>query len=119
MHGDATLDDLNELLREEFAWDDPHLYSFWLDGEYWGDAETELDRPVRPGERRPAFGGGILSRKAPTLREGQRLAYVFDFGDEWRVAITVEQIAEAVDPPLGLILERSGVAPPQYEAADE
>ena len=110
--GGATLDDLHEVLRDEFNWEDPHLYSFWLDGEYWGDREAEYTAPseLEEGATSPAVALDSLG-----LEAGQRLAYVFDLGDEWRVAITVREIADRSEEPLPAVLERAGVAPPQYE----
>jgi hypothetical protein len=34
VRSDQTLIDLHRVLQEAFAWDDDHLYSFWLDGEF-------------------------------------------------------------------------------------
>jgi hypothetical protein len=112
--GSATLDDLSALFREEFGWHDPHLYSFWLDGEYWGDSATEYTAPydLEAGDKSSAE----VTLSELGLQEAQRIAYIFDFGDEWRVAITVQRVAaDDVDEPLPRVLERTGSAPPQYE----
>ena len=53
------------------------------------------------------------------LRIGQRIAYVFDFGDEWRVRLTLVEIRPAGAEPCPPILERRGEAPPQYGYDDE
>lgn len=37
--------DLHEVLRFAFEWDDDHLYSFWLGGEFWAQDGTEYTRP--------------------------------------------------------------------------
>jgi hypothetical protein len=48
VRGDQTLVDLHEELRRAFEWWDDHLYSFWLDGEFWGSRESEYTSPIEP-----------------------------------------------------------------------
>jgi pRiA4b ORF-3-like protein len=47
---DQTLADLHETIREAFGRLDDHLYSFWLDGRFWGDRSTEYTAPVEAEE---------------------------------------------------------------------
>jgi Plasmid pRiA4b ORF-3-like protein len=113
---EQRLEDLAELLREEFGWDDPHLYSFWLSGEFWDGPETEYTAPFELEE------GGAESAEIPIadagLEKGQTIAYLFDYGDEWRVEITVTEIGDAGEGSYPQVIERTGEAPPQY-ALDE
>ena len=53
------------------------------------------------------------------LRIGQRLGYVFDFGDDWRVRLILRErvAAEAVGHPR--VLGVRGTPPPQYPALDD
>src|SRR5437899_6100184 len=87
-----TLDSLHELLREAFGWDDPHLYSFWLDGEPWGDPASEYTSPdeLEHGQQSAAVALDSLG-----LAAGSRIAYVFDFGDSWNVELALAEIAAA------------------------
>jgi Plasmid pRiA4b ORF-3-like protein len=55
---EQTLEDLHELLRAEFGWDDPHLFSFWLSGRFWDGPETEYAAPFELEE------GGARTRGA-------------------------------------------------------
>lgn len=50
---------------------------------------------------------------------GRRIGYVFDFGDDWRVCLTVRErvTAEPGDHPR--VLELRGTPPPKYAALDE
>jgi hypothetical protein len=102
---------LHEAILAAFGLDDDHLYSFWLDGRFWGDREAEYTRP-RTAE--------TDAREADTplveldLAPGAKLAYVFDFGDEWRVALTVSASIEADGGPYPRVLRREGSPPPQY-----
>jgi Plasmid pRiA4b ORF-3-like protein len=114
---DHTLELLHELLRTGFGWEDPHLYSFWLSGAFWDGHETEYAAPVELEEC------GAKSARTQIgdlgLEEGQTIAYLFDYGDEWRVEIIVTEIREAGDEPFPQILESTGEAPPQYPQLEE
>jgi len=112
---DDTLESLHELLRDAFGWDDPHLYSFWLDGKFWGDSANEYAAPfeLEPGQRDAAAALDGLG-----LEPGRKIAYIFDFGDEWRVLLTLAEIGTA-EGALPRIVERRGEPPPQYPPFDE
>jgi hypothetical protein len=105
---------LHDAIQQAFGWWDDHLYSFWLDGSFWGDHEL-----TTPG----ALDGDAATADVPiaelALSVGQRVAYVFDFGDEWRVRLTVRErsTAEPLDHPR--VLELHGTPPPQYAAIDD
>jgi hypothetical protein len=106
---DKTLVALHQLIREAFAWDLGHLYSFWLDGAFWGGKESEYSAPFELGERDAKSARVRIDRLG--LKPGQRIAYIYDFGDEWRVSLTLRGLHEEGDTG---ILERHGEAPPQY-----
>jgi hypothetical protein len=107
---------LHDAIQQAFGWWDDHLYSFWLDGSFFGDDEVELTTPDAPDE-------GVATADVPIaelgLEIGQRIGYVFDFGDDWRVRVTVcERLgAEANEYPR--LLELRGTPPPQYAAIEE
>ena len=53
------------------------------------------------------------------LKIRARLAYVFDYGDDWRVMLTLRERIQGGDA-IPRVSERRGTAPPQYPAlADE
>lgn len=114
---EQTLEDLHELLRAEFGWDDPHLYSFWLSGRFWDGRETEYAAPFELEE------SGAKSSLTPigelSLEQGQRIAYLFDYGDNWEVELKVAEIHDAGEETYPQVLERRGEAPPQYEPLEE
>jgi hypothetical protein len=113
---DQHLTALHDAIREAFGWYDDHLYSFWLDGVFWGDQELELtapdalDEPVRTADVPLAELG---------LAVGAQIAYVFDFGDEWRVRLTLREFTEPDGGAYPRVLYRKGEAPPQYPGPDE
>ncbi len=107
---------LHDAIQEAFGWYDDHLYSFWLDGVFWGDRELELttpdalDEPVRTADVPLAELG---------LAVGAKIAYVFDFGDEWRVLLTLRETTQADGGSYPRVLHREGKPPPQYPESDE
>ena len=116
---DLTLVDLHYALQSAFGWDDDHLYAFWLDGRFWTSSDEHFTRPCAVG----GAAGAPASRSAAVrldrlgLAEGRRIAYVFDFGDEWRVHLRVQEIADDGGRPSPRLLSSVGAAPPQYSHA--
>lgn len=113
---DQTLEDLHDALRQAFEWHDDHLYSFWLDGEFWGDPETEY---TSPDEAEPGARTADATLASLDLEVGQQIAYIFDFGDEWKVRLKLAELRPAGKEPLPAVVERVGAAPPQYAPLDE
>lgn len=107
---------LHDAIQEAFGWYDDHLYSFWLDGGFWGAEELELTTPESPDEGRRTAD---VPLRELDLAVGSEIAYVFDFGDEWRVLLALRERTPAIEGPLPRVLRREGSAPPQYAAADE
>jgi hypothetical protein len=107
---------LHDAIQQAFGWYDDHLYSFWLDGSFFGSNEVELTTPDTPDEG--IATADVLLAKLD-LHLGQRIGYVFDFGDEWRVRLTARErvAAEPGDHPR--VLELRGTPPPQYAALDD
>ncbi len=66
-------------------------------------------------------GRKSAERRLDRLRlvKGQRIAYVFDFGDEWRVRLALRQIIADDGGAYPRLLESVGEAPPQYPDCDE
>lgn len=127
--GDQTLVDLHGALQAAFEWEDDHMYSFWLGGKFWARDGSEYTHPVAlegdqfAGRDLPiAKARNSAERRLDGLRltKGQRIAYLFDFGDEWRVRLTLRQIADDDGEGYPRLLESVGEAPPQYpDFADE
>lgn len=122
VRGDQTLVDVHYALQAAFDWDDDHLYSFWLDGKFWSRDGREYTHPFQARQPSPlgSFARGPAPWSADTplsrlkLTKGQRIAYLFDFGDEWRVRLTVRQITADDGHTYPRHLESVGDAPPQY-----
>jgi hypothetical protein len=116
---DQTLEQLHESLRLAFGWADAHLYSFWVGAEHWDPEATEYTAPFEIDE----MGKDKLSARVPiselSLKTGSQLAYLFDFGDEWRLLLKVVDRWEAGDESYPMLVEAEGTPPPQYPDHDE
>jgi hypothetical protein len=107
---------LHDAIQQAFGWWDDHLYSFWLDGSFFGSRDVELTSPITPDE-------GVATADVPIreldLRRGQRIGYVFDFGDEWRVRLTLRERTAAEPADYPRVLGLRGTPPPQYEPLED
>lgn len=116
VRSDQTLVELHRVLQRAFGWDDDHLYSFWLDGEFWGSAESEYTSPI---EIEPGQKSARVKLAGLALQAGATIAYIFDFGDNWSVLLTVLHTAPADEEPYPRVVAGRGEPPPQYEEADD
>jgi hypothetical protein len=113
---DQHMTALHDAIQEAFGWYDDHLYSFWLDGEFWGDEDVELTTPGTP-DGTPQTADVPLAEL--DLAVGAKIAYVFDFGDEWRVRLTLREQTETDGGNYPRVVSRIGTAPPQYAGSDD
>jgi hypothetical protein len=77
---------LHDAIQAVFGWTDTHLHHFEKHGEYWGVPDEEFED--RTDE------SNVELRKV-LLRKGDSMTYTYDFGDNWRHRILLEQIIRA------------------------
>jgi hypothetical protein len=114
---DQTLEQLHEALRLAFGWPEPHLYAFWVSERWWdGDASQYRSPHAFEGEVADMWTARTsISDIHPKL--GMALTYVFDFGDEWRLAIKITDSWPAEGGVYPQLVEASGTPPTQYPEA--
>jgi len=84
---ETTLAQLHRVVQEAFGWEDYHLHEFDIDGVRYGiDDGQGWDEP--PIDERRATLGKVTAK-------GDRFTYVYDFGDDWRHQIEVEDVVPA------------------------
>ncbi|OPX87216.1 MAG: Plasmid pRiA4b ORF-3-like protein [Pelotomaculum sp. PtaB.Bin104] len=109
-----TLDHLHEAIQEAFGFADDHLYAFFMDGRPWSSDVFWC----RGGDEPPPYADKAMI-SALGLKRGQRFLYLFDFGDEWKFEVKVEEIMQSDIPPAKpKIIESKGAAPEQYPEPD-
>jgi Plasmid pRiA4b ORF-3-like protein len=126
---DQAFIELHYALQEAFEWGDDHLFAFWPGGEFWPPRGTEYTHPLHLAL--DPFADWDLPRSGPErksaerrldrarLSRGDKIAYLFDFGDEWRVRLTLREVIADDGGPYPRLLESVGDAPPQYPDYDE
>jgi len=86
-----TLHDLAEAILDAFDFDHDHLYAFYLSGKV-GDWATEYVHPWADGTKADKVRLGDLA-----LEPGQKLVYLYDFGDQWPFQVRLERITQDVE----------------------
>lgn len=82
--GDATLADVHRLIQAAFEWDDYHLHAFETDYGPYGNGDADL------GHRDP----GSVTLEQLLRDPGDKLEYMYDFGDGWEHTIKLEAVLE-------------------------
>lgn len=105
----STLDELAQLIQHAYAFDSDHLYWFSYQNRYGRLRhinhafldEGPWTRDVRVGE--------------VPLMVGQTMTFLFDLGDQWEFAVTLEAVdTDSATSQAPRVLERRGKAPKQY-----
>ena len=90
VRSDLTLAQFHHVLQMSFGWTDSHLHEFRVggwNGTAYGPVGPEFDfGDPMPLDEAAVTLGDILSQ------EKDKLDYVYDFGDDWDHAVTVEQV---------------------------
>lgn len=110
-----TLGDFHLAIQEAFSFGDDHLYAFYTEGNH---------RNGKPIYCEQAENGGATAEKTSIadleLFAGQKMWYLFDFGDEWEFEVVLINIDDETPPPLKpILIETKGKAPDQYPDDDE
>jgi hypothetical protein len=72
--GHEHLTALHDGIQQAFNWENDHLYSFWLDGQFWGDAAAE--RVIAGAPDTDSKTADVCVDELG-LKIGAKLAYVF------------------------------------------
>ncbi|QIZ33634.1 DUF1841 family protein [Saccharopolyspora sp. ASAGF58] len=103
--GDTPLDELHHILQVSFGWEGWHLHEFEAKGRRYTDVSGGSTRGVHD-ERR-----ATLNLVAP--RQGDRVRYTYDFGDDWIHDLVVEAIEPAEGEARVLCLDADRAGPPE------
>lgn len=83
--GNGTLTELHAVVQAVMGWQNAHAHQFRIAGAQYSDPQFELGDEVL-NERH-----AILERLVAT--QGDRLEYVYDFGDFWEHELVVEEVS--------------------------
>ncbi len=104
-----VLDDLHDAIQKAFQFDNDHLYEFSFRNQF--GIKQRVPHPMCEEE----FSTDEFKIKDLPLRIGDKMEYLFDFGDYWQFTAELE----AIQPPnpkfkKAKILESHGKSPEQY-----
>jgi Plasmid pRiA4b ORF-3-like protein len=113
---DQTFEDLHLAIQNAFAFDNDHLYAFFMNGERWSQSGDRFyaDESLRHGMdgNKPA---SVYCIGEVGLYLGMQFLYLYDFGSEWHFNISVMAIETGVKIPKAIkVVESVGEAPKEY-----
>lgn len=88
--GNIRLDMLHETIQRAMGWKDTHLHEFIINGTIYGDP----DNP--PEDEFVSERGTKTKLKFLNLVPGDKFVYRYDFGDDWKHEVLIEEITEPV-----------------------
>ncbi len=112
---DLGLDDLHQVLQVVFGWDDHHLHRFTTGPELDPGAAFACTADLAEGyDDELAVPTWDVRVDELLAAAGERLHYQYDYGDDWWVAIEVEDVVDGHAPPgRAVLLEGAGAGPPE------
>lgn len=105
---DLNFQEFHEIIQDIMGWEGYHLYRFEIDGI---NIEPPSDDYI------PEKEGDEDSRKIKLFKylnlKGIRFNYVYDFGDDWKHEVIVENVLDFEDRYLPFCLEGERSCPPE------
>jgi hypothetical protein len=80
------LGDFHTVIQIAMGWTDSHLHEFIKDGNKWTLLDSEEDAYSKKLDERAFRLHELL------IRAGDKLQYVYDFGDDWKHKVVLEKI---------------------------
>tara|TARA_B100000965_G_scaffold215949_2_gene180595 strand:+ start:3327 stop:3905 length:579 start_codon:yes stop_codon:yes gene_type:complete len=102
-----TLTELHAVIQGAMGWQDSHLHMF-----EFGDQRYEIPEDDELGSE-----PGVLDERAYKLgklvSKGDTFHYVYDFGDDWRHTVLVEDLRTGEGGPSAICLDGARACPPE------
>lgn len=111
-----TYDDLHCAIQEAFAFDNDHLYAFFMNGREWSEGKEVYWSPYND---EGIFANNVKIGET-NLWVGRSFLYLFDFGSSWYFNIIVKALNKDEQPlEEAKIVESVGESPKQYRWSDD
>jgi Plasmid pRiA4b ORF-3-like protein/Domain of unknown function (DUF6429) len=105
----AALPDLHHVIQAVMGWDDRHLHVFEVAGrEYSVPPDEDWEREAWDG-----IDEATMTLSRAIAESGGTFHYVYDFGDDWRVAVRLVDDSVVPGPPQARVLGGERAAPPE------
>ena len=85
----STLAGLHDIIQIAFRWTDSHLHEFTVGGRVYGVPSPEDDSCERK-----VYKTASIRLKTVVERGENRFLYLYDFGDDWRHDVIVEEVRD-------------------------
>lgn len=108
-----SLDELSDAILRAVNFDNDHLYKFSIKTRF--GTMVEFGHPYMDD----TYPAAEISLAETYISEGQKIDFLFDFGDNWEFDLTLDSINPDVLKQVTNILETSGEAPQQYPNWDD
>jgi hypothetical protein len=110
---DLGLEDLHDVVQVVFGWEDYHLHRFTTGPQDDPGTAFACTADLAQGwDDDPAMPTWDVRVDELLAEVGERLHYQYDYGDNWWVAIEVEEVADGRVPPgRATLLEGAGAGP--------
>lgn len=110
---------VHQALQAAFGWEDRHLYRFSLGGSAF-DSDSQVflcqydaENPEIEGDE-DALPAAQVHLDEILQNPGDQLQYVYDYGDNWDLTLTLEEVATALDEvPAAALVDGERAAPPE------
>ncbi|MDT0329437.1 plasmid pRiA4b ORF-3 family protein [Nocardiopsis lambiniae] len=92
LDSELFLNEVHTILQAAFGWEDYHLHGFASGGSYYSrEAELYLC-PFEAQEGKPGLPEEQVRLDEVLAEEGDRLSYLYDFGDGWEHLLTLQAV---------------------------
>lgn len=91
IRSDVTLMDVHHILQAAFGWEDRHLFQFSFEPPLTQGSEHFLC-PWEVTEGEPGIASFLVRLDEVLQEPGDVLHYVYDYGDNWDLVLTVEEL---------------------------
>ena len=115
LRADLPLDVVHLVVQAAFDWENRHLYRFAMGGGPFDDRSLKVlcDEDIAEGEDR-GLPASQTSLGAMMSEPGDRLGYVYDYGDLWELTLELEQVLTPMDSyPAAVVIDGERAAPPE------
>lgn len=116
-----TLYDLHLEIQDAFAWDNDHMFSFYLGNKLFDRPNEYSGSPLGehfvPSMGEPSKSAAKTQLRDLDLEEKKKFFYLFDYGDELVHQVLVERIRDKKENEKGfpVVVDKFGEAPDQYD----
>jgi len=115
--GSKSLYEFARIINKAFGFSFDHAFGFYDTFGNLRDAKKAYELFVDAGEEASPGAQGVKKTKISQVfvNRGEKILFLFDYGDEWRFSVELKEIRRTEEKESDpVILESTGKAPKQY-----